>query len=129
MRKVQGLGNHFPLRLPLWQQPAQHLPCLMGDPALGKARQVFSGKPIMQQRHGFIGCGQRCFHVFTLEDQRIERGVEHQRCVECNLVGLDIDRLFALHQYPYRLDCAASQPATQRQRTSQRGFGAVAGGR
>lgn len=55
--QMQGLRHGVALGFALGQQPTEHLPRLVGHPAFGKARQVFAGKPVMQQRHGLIGSG------------------------------------------------------------------------
>jgi hypothetical protein len=81
----------------LRQQAAQHLPSLVGHAAFRKPRQVLPGKPVMQQRHGFVGGGQRRFHVGPLENQRIVRRVEHQRRMEGHLVRFEIGGLVALN--------------------------------
>ncbi|MNN44697.1 hypothetical protein D3C81_1590020 [compost metagenome] len=101
----------------------------MGDPAFREARQVFTGKTVVEHRHRFIGRRQRRFHVGPLEHQRIMRRVEHQRGVEGDLVRVDILRLRPLHQHPPRLDDAPTEPGAQRKRARQRCFGAVPGRR
>ncbi|MCY1438660.1 hypothetical protein D9M71_548690 [compost metagenome] len=126
---MQGLGQGFALGLALRQDAAQHLAHAVGNPAFGKACQVLPGKTVMQHRHGFVGGGQRCFHVGPLEHQRIVRRAEHQRRMERHLVRLGILWLRPLHQHPARLYRSAAEPFAQRQRAGQRCFGTVPGRR
>lgn len=127
--QVQRLRNHLALGLALGQQPAQHLARLVGHAAFGKPRQVLPGKTIMQQRHRLVRRGQRRFHVRPFENQCVIGRVEHQRCMEGLFVGCQVHRLIALHQHLARLQGAPGQPAAQRQRTRQGGFGTLPGGR
>ncbi|EFQ61672.1 hypothetical protein PFWH6_4627 [Pseudomonas fluorescens WH6] len=127
--QVQGLGHHFALGFALGQQAAQHLASPVGHTTFGETRQVFTGKPIMQQRHGFIGRGQRCVHVGTFEDQRVVHRIELQRGMERLFVRGQVHRRLTLQHDFARLQGAPGQPAAQRQSTSQRGFGALPGGR
>ena len=119
LRQVQRLRHGIALGFALGQQTAQHLPRLVGYATLGKPRQVFAGKAVMQQRHGLVGRRQRRFHVRALENQRIVRCVEHQRRMEGLFIGFEIGRLIALDQHLARVQRATGQPAAQRQGAGQ----------
>ncbi|RMP73103.1 hypothetical protein ALQ17_05192 [Pseudomonas fluorescens] len=127
--QVQRLRHHFTLGLALGQQPAQHLPRLVGHAAFRETRQVLTGKSIMQQRHGLVGRGQRRFHVGPLENECVVGSVELQGCVEGLFVRGQVRRLITLQHHLARLQGTAGEPATQRQGTGQRGFGALPGRR
>ncbi|KWV89881.1 hypothetical protein PFLmoz3_00466 [Pseudomonas fluorescens] len=83
----------------------------------------------MQQRHGFVGRGQRRLHVRLLENQRVIGCIELQRRMKGLLVGRQVRWLLALQQHFAGLQGAPGEPATQGQGAGQRGFGALTGGR
>ncbi len=125
---MQRLGHRFTLGLALRQQATQHLTRLVSHATVRKTCQVLASKPIMQQRHGFVGGRQRRVHIRALENQCVIGRVKFQGRMERLFVGHQIRRLIALQQHLARLQGATGQPATQRQRTGQRGFGALSGG-
>ncbi|KTC64092.1 hypothetical protein AO262_07895 [Pseudomonas fluorescens ABAC62] len=70
---MQRVRHHFALGFTLGQQATQHQACLVGHATFGKTRQVFTGKPIMQKRHGLVSRGQRSVHIGAFENQRVVR--------------------------------------------------------
>lgn len=128
LRQVQRLRHHVTLGLALGQQSAQHLSCLMGHTAFRKTREVFTGKPVMQLRHGFVGRRQRRLHVGPLKNQRVIRRAEHQRCAEGSLIRRQVQGFGALEQHFYRVQGTPGQPVAQGQRTGQGRLGTLPSG-